>query len=252
MTVFGIPLDAAFITLLAAIAVAGVVRGFSGFGSGMIVGPVGAMTFGPQVAIVVLLVIDTLPMVPLIVSSARKVSMRELLPVVAGYGLLVPIGIWILKTGDTTMLRWSMSTVILIAAVLLWSGWCYRGPRNVAVRLGVGGMSGFLGGACAVAGPPVILYWMALSTGAGLVRANLLIYFAITQLLSGTGLLVAGILTKQSILLGALCTPAYLAGLLVGARLFGFASDKAYRRVALTIVIAAAILTLPALDALRG
>ncbi|GAB4360134.1 MAG: sulfite exporter TauE/SafE family protein [Oricola sp.] len=252
MTLLGIPVDAALLALMLAVGIAGVVRGFSGFGTGMIVGPVGALAFSPQVAIVVLLVIDTLPMLPLLFDALKKVSMRELLPVAAGYGLVVPLGIWFLKTGDTVTLRWFMSVVILAAAAVLWSGWVYRGPRNVAVRLGVGGVSGFLGGAAAISGPPVILYWMALSTGAGMVRANLLIYFALTQLFSGTGLVLAGIVTKSSLALGALCAPVYLAGLLTGARLFGFSSEAAYRRIALLIVIAAAILTLPALDDLRG
>ncbi|QKV20756.1 sulfite exporter TauE/SafE family protein [Oricola thermophila] len=233
-------------------AVAGIVRGFSGFGTGMIIGPVGAMTFGPQAAIVILLVIDSLPMLPLILSALKKVSLRELLPVAAGYGLILPLGIWFLKTGDTVTLRWFMSLVILVAAAILWSGWVYRGPRNLAVRIGVGGISGFLGGAAGVSGPPVILYWMALSTGAGLVRANLLVYFALAQVLSGTGLVVAGIVNRESLMLGLVCAPLYLVALLVGARLFGLASESTYKRVALLIVIAAAIMTLPVLDGLRG
>jgi hypothetical protein len=49
-----------------------------------------------------------------------------------------------------------------------------------------------------------------------------------------------------------LYSPVYLVGLLIGARLFGFSSDATYKHIALTIVMAAAILTLPALDALRS
>ena len=132
VTLLGIPLDAGFFVLMAAIAVAGIVRGFSGFGTGMIV---------------ILLVIDSLPMIPLIVGAVKKVKLRELVPVAAGYGLFMPLGIWFLKTGDTETLRWFMSAVIFVAVAVLWSGWYYHGPRNVPVRLAVGGMSGFLGSA---------------------------------------------------------------------------------------------------------
>ncbi len=76
---------------------------------------------------------------------------------------------------------------------------------------------------------PVILYWMALRTGAGFVRANLIIFFALTQVFSGAGLLVAGLVTRQSVTLGVLYAPVYLVGLLVGARLFGFSSDATYK-----------------------
>jgi uncharacterized membrane protein YfcA len=251
VTLVGIPLDASFFVLMTAVAVAGIVRGFSGFGTGMIVGPVGAMTFGPKVAIVILLVIDSLPMIPLMVGAVKKVKLRELAPVAAGYALLVPLGIWFLKTGDTDTLRWFMSLVIFVAVAVLWSGWYYRGPRNVPVRLAVGGVSGFLGSAAGIGGPPVILYWMALRTGAGFVRANLIIFLAVTSVFSATGLFLAGLVTRQAVTQGALYAPVYLAGLTIGARLFGFSSETTYKRIALTIVLAAAILTLPALDGLR-
>ena len=250
VTLLGIPLDAGFFVLMAAIAVAGIVRGFSGFGTGMIVVPVASMTFGPKVAIVILLVIDSLPMIPLIVGAVKKVKLRELVPVAAGYGLFMPLGIWFLKTGDTETLRWFMSAVIFVAVAVLWSGWYYHGPRNVPVRLAVGGMSGFLGSAAGIGGP-VILYWMALRTGAGFVRANLIIYFAITSVFSAVGLFLADLITRQTVTQGLLYTPVYLAGLMIGAHLFGFSSEATYKRIALTIVLAAAILTLPALDGLR-
>ena len=251
VTLLGIPLDAGFFVLMAAIAVAGIVRGFSGFGTGMIVVPVASMTFGPKVAIVILLVIDSLPMIPLIVGAVKKVKLRELVPVAVGYGLFMPLGIWFLKTGDTETLRWFMSAVIFVAVAVLWSGWYYHGPRNVPVRLAVGGMSGFLGSAAGIGGPPVILYWMALRTGAGFVRANLIIYFAITSVFSAVGLFLADLITRQTVTQGLLYTPVYLAGLMIGAHLFGFSSEATYKRIALTIVLAAAILTLPALDGLR-
>ena len=252
MSILGIPADMALLALLIATIVAGLVRGFAGFGTGMIVGPVAAAAYSPQHAVVLFLVIDILPALPLAVPALRKTSLSELGPVVAGYACLLPLGIWFLATGDTGALRWFMSAIILVVAAVLWSGWYYTGPRNPAVRLGVGGLAGFLGGSVGMPGPPVILYWMALRTGAGFVRANLIVFFVVTQIISGAGLIVAGIITREALTLGLVCVPAYLACMLIGARMFGLASEALYRRIAIVIVVAAAILTLPALDALRG
>ena len=85
----------------------------------------------------------------------------------------------------------------------------------------------------------------------GFVRANLIIYFAITSVFSAVGLFLADLITRQTVTQGLLYTPVYLAGLMIGAHLFGFSSEATYKRIALTIVLAAAILTLPALDGLR-
>ena len=252
LAVLSIPVDSALLALLIAVIAAGLVRGFAGFGTGMIVGPVAAAAYSPQHAVVLFLVIDIVPALPLVVPALRKTNLSELGPVVAGYACLLPFGIWFLKTGDTEALRWFMSAVILVAAGVLWSGWYYTGPRNPAVRAGVGGLSGFLGGSVGMPGPPVILYWMALRTGAGFVRANLIVFFVVAQIISGAGLIAAGIITREALALGLICVPAYLACMLCGARMFGFASEALYRGVAIIIVIAAAIVTLPALDALRG
>ena len=250
---FDLPaLDPAFWAVFAAVAAAGVVRGFSGFGSGMIVGPVAAAAYNPQTAVVILLIIEALPTLPLVIAALRKVNLREIAPIVAGYAALLPLGLWFLTTGEATVLRWFMSITILAVVVVLWTGWQYQGPRTIPVRLGVGGLSGFLGGAISVAGPPVILYWMALRTGAGFVRANLIVYFAATTVFASVGLYVSGLLTPPAVGKGVAVMPVFIVTLFVGARLFGMASDATYRRIALLIVLAAAVLAMPALDGLRG
>ncbi|QBK31701.1 sulfite exporter TauE/SafE family protein [Roseitalea porphyridii] len=243
---------AALWAVIAAVAVAGVVRGFSGFGTAMIVVPIAAAAYSPQIAVVIVALIDTLPMVPLIAAAWPRADWRQLPPILAGYAIALPLGLWFLIAGDPTLLRWFMSVVIFIVVAVLWSGWYYTGPRNLPVRMAVGGMSGFLGGAASIAGPPVILYWMALRTGAGVVRANLIIFLAAAELFAIAGLYVSGLFTARSVSLGIACMPVYLVALFVGARLFGMASEAGYRRVALIIVACAALLALPALDGLRS
>ena len=238
--------------VMAAVLTAGVVRGFSGFGTAMVVGPVAAAAYSPQTAVIVIVIIDSLPILPLVVPALRKVDPREIGPVAAGYALALPLGIWFLTAGDPIMLRWFMSMVIFLVVLVLWSGWRYRGPRTVPVRAGVGGISGFLGGSTSLSGPPVILYWMALRTGAGYVRANLLVYLFIAELFAIGGYFLSGLLTAPAISIGITVAPIYLAGLLVGGALFGRASEATYRRIALLIVLCAAVLAMPVLDGVRG
>lgn len=244
--------DPAFLALLGIVAIGGLVQGFSGFGAGMVIGPVAAALYSPQSAVVILFVVGTLPMIPLVVGALGKVQLREILPILVGFGLTMPLGVWFLKTGDTTVLRWFISITILLAVAVLWSGWRYTGPRNPAVNVGVGAASGFLGGAASIAGPPVILYWMALRTGSGHVRANLIVFLTLSAVFTALGLVVSGIVTTDRLARGIACSPVFIAALFIGARLFGLASDSTYRRIAYTIVTLAAVLALPALDGLRS
>src|SRR5919106_6814645 len=81
--------------LALAATVAGVVRGFSGFGSAMIFIPIASALTNPPTA-VVLLLFDTLLTVPLVVRAVRRCSWREVLPLGLGAVVTVPLGVWLL------------------------------------------------------------------------------------------------------------------------------------------------------------
>jgi len=233
---------------LAVLLLSGVVRGFAGFGTGMIAGPAVAALVSPQAAVVVVLVMDLGPATVLVPRAARQANWREVLPVTAGYFLLLPAGLALLKFGNPVMLRWFIAAVILAAVAALLSGWVYGGPRNRPVSVAVGGLSGFLGGATAVGGPPVLLYWMASRSPAFVVRANMIAMFALTQIGTLVGLIVADLLTWPFVAMALIASPGYLVALVLGTRLHDLASEPVRRAVALGLVTITAIVAAPAFD----
>ena len=240
--------DPPFLLLLATVWVAGLVRGFAGFGTGMIIAPVAAALYGPQMAVVVIFVVDTFPAIPVTIPALRQARWREVLPVAFGAALLVPLGVFILKNGDPTLLRWFICALILASVAVLTSGWRYHGPRTMPVSIGVGGLSGFLGGVAAIPGPPPILYWMASPLPAMMVRANMLVLLLISELASGINLWAADLFTETALWHGVFAAPAYFIGILVGWRMFGLASEATYRRIAFTIILLASLGAMPVFD----
>lgn len=242
--------DAPFIVLLATIFVAGVARGMSGFGTGMIVAPVAGALYGPKAALVIMVIIDSLPTIPVTIPVLRHARWREVLPILVGLALLLPVGVYVLEHSDPVLLRWLICAAVFVCAIMLWSGWRYSGPRNAAVSVGVGGVAGLLSGIASIPGPPVIFYWLAADFPAAIVRASLLTLFLLSELLTIGNLWFAGLFTRDVVTLGLTAVPFYFAALLIGARLYGFASDATYRRVTLILVIASAILALPVVSSL--
>lgn len=240
--------DARLYTLLAVIAVAGVARGMSGFGTGMIVAPMAAALYSPRWALVIVVLIDLLPMIPITIPCFRIARWREVLPVMAGYFLLVPLGLYILRTGDPTILRWFICAAILACVVMLWSGWRYRGPRTNLLSAGVGSVAGVLSGIASIPGPPVLAYWLASDYPATVIRANLLVLFFLGEFVSLGNLGVAGMFDRGPVLISLVAMPIYFAGLMLGWRLFGLASDRIYRLVTYWLIVCAAILALPLWD----
>lgn len=240
--------DPSLSILLAVITIAGIARGLTGFGTGMIVAPVAGALYGPKAALVIIVIIDSLPSLPVTLPAFRIARWSEVLPVTLGVLLLFPAGIYILSTGDPLVLRWIISIMVLGCVAILWNGWSYAGPRNAGVSLGVGSVAGILSGIAAIPGPPVIAYWMASGLPAALVRANLLVLFFLTEFVSVANLWFAGLFERTIVLTGLIATPFYFFGLVAGARCFGLAGERSYRIATFGLIILAAVLTLPVLD----
>ena len=241
-------LDLPLTVLLAVVFIAGIARGLSGFGSGMIVAPVAGAVFSPTAALVIMVIIDSLPTVPVTIPAMRIARWNEVLPVFFGLFLLFPIGIYILIHGDITTLRWIIALAIFASVAVLMTGYRYRGPRTIATSVGVGGVAGVLSGIASIPGPPVIAYWIASDYPAAIVRANLLTFFLIGEVVSVGNIWAAGLFERDIVVVGLLCVPFYFAGLLIGSRFFGLASERTYRLVTFGLILLSAFLALPLFD----
>ena len=237
--------DNALLLLLATIAVAGIARGLSGFGSGMIVAPIAAALYDPVTAVVILVIIDTLPIVPVSLPALKVAHWREVLPVLAGLILFVPLGVYVLKHGDPDVLRWLICTAILAGALALWRGWRYRGPRSLPISLSVGGLAGVLSGIASIPGPPILVYWLASALPAAIVRANLLALFFLSEFNSIANLWAAGLFEQPRVILGIVAAPVYFGGLLTGWALYGLSSEAIYRRVTFLLIVGSALVATP-------
>ncbi|MCC6007908.1 MAG: sulfite exporter TauE/SafE family protein, partial [Rhodobacteraceae bacterium] len=97
--------------LVAAACIAGLVRGFTGFGSGLVFMPV-AMTLVPPVwALVVLLVMEITAPLTQLPRALRQGSPREVGLMAAGAALTLPPGLWLLVHLPPEALRWAVSIV---------------------------------------------------------------------------------------------------------------------------------------------
>ena len=118
-------------TILATV-LAGVVRGFAGFGAAMMFIPIVSVVFEPKFAVAALFMIDFITPLPLIPKALKEFELKEVLPISIGATLTVPLGVYILKYSDPILLRYIISISILILIALLASGWRYKGKVNNA------------------------------------------------------------------------------------------------------------------------
>lgn len=221
------------------------IRGFSGFGSGLVFMPIGAACLGPMTAAGVLYIIDTLLIIPFVFRAVPLVDWREVLPVGIGAALVAPLGVAALIALDPTLFRWGVSLAILAGVALLWAGVRYRGRTRIWLSLIVGAIAGFLSGLAQIPGPPIILYMLGRDASPVFMRANTIVIFMFATVVTGTTYVLRGIFTADVLARALVLLPLYAVGMFLGSRMFGWASPATYRSIAYASIVLAAVLALP-------
>lgn len=243
--------DAPALALLLVTAfLAGLARGFSGFGAALIFIPIASALTGPQVAAPLLLVVDSAMTLGLIPPAFRQADRREVLIMALGAFLGVPFGVWLLTTLDPVVLRWGLVTGAFALLALLLSGWRYHGRPKPPLTVLVGAVSGLFSGAAQMGGPPVVAYWLGGAIPRQTVRANIVLFFAISTLMSAVGYLMKGLFTPGLLALALATAAPYGFGVWLGSRMFGLASEQTFRRLCFAMIAIAGLLGMPALDGL--
>jgi len=237
--------DSRFFWVALVAALAGLVRGFSGFGAALIFVPLGGMVYDAKTAVLLLWIVDGCGALPFLPPHLRRARWHEVVPLVIGSTIAMPAGVWILTHGDPYWLRWAVSGVVLLSTLALASGWRYHRAASLGMTISVGGAAGLSSGAVGIGGPPLVLFWLGGQANAAQARSNIFAYFAVTTLTAMAAYLWQGILTPAIVLLGLALVPIYVAALFAGDRVFRHSGETGFRRMAFWLCGLAAILGMP-------
>jgi uncharacterized protein len=221
---------------------AGLIRGYTGFGTPIFLAPIYAVLFGPQ-ATVPLLIIMEVPVVGYMVPPAwPKADKPDVFGFVAGCLPMLPLGALALHVLDPYIVKKVIGLMTLAFVAMLWFGWRYRGPRTTPVRVTLGGLSGFANGLTGIGALPPVLYYVSGDKGIVNMRANLIAYFAFIPLIAVPSFIWLGLIDTETVWRCIVLTPPHLTGIAIGSRLFHGTSEKMYVRAALlTLCVSGAI-----------
>ncbi len=225
-------------------ALAGVIRGITGFGGAMVMSPPFALLLGPLVAVPVVLLLESIVAAPMLAQLRHVVRWRIIGPIIIAACLTVPIGTYVLVSVDPQVMRRVIAAVVVVFSLLLLRGWRYSGEQRLRTGLGLGAVSGTMLGATTLGGPPVILYLLAGPDPVEVTRANLT-YFLGAICVAGLAMLwIAGVLDRRSLVLAAVLAPGYYLGMVAGIRLFSRFNETRFRQftLLLMLVVSAGIL----------
>ena len=174
--------------------------------------------------------------------SRHDIHWGQIRYILGGCAVGIPIGVLLLRVVPGVWMGLAISMLAVCVGVLFMRKVEIPLPATIPVRLGVGLMSGVLGGAATAAGPPVVFYALARGWARDRFRATLLAYFlflGITSICLYAAQGMVGRRTFEFVLAGAL--PMYLASRF-GVWLKHRTDEARFRRAILCIVTGTGLL----------
>ncbi len=245
MIALPLPAPLGYIAWGAAVALfAGVVRGFAGFGLSAFIVAGMSLLLSPQQIVPAAMLLEILASLSLLRSVWRDVAWHWIGPLLAGYAIAVPLGVWCLATLPEAPLRAAVSVVIFAAALVMLRGWHPHWRDTIALRLGTGLGSGFLSGLSSIGGIFAATMLFTTSLPAARLRATLITLFFVSAWYGLVWAWQQGLATAATALWAAWLFLPMLVGIAIGHRFFSGISEARFRRTVLTVLAGVAALGL--------
>ncbi len=155
----------------------------------------------------------------------KHLAYKNILPALISRIPGTAVGAWLLLAINTLWLQLVVALAVFIAVgVSLFAVHFAATPRRLAWA---GFISGFMGTTTAIGGPPMALVMQFGEPRR--VRANLSFYFTYSCILSLLSYAIAGLLSRQMLLVCLSFVPSALLGFALGRRLQGWVNQQRFR-----------------------
>lgn len=231
--------------LMLVIGAAGLVRGFSGFGTALVFVPVANIFLDAKQVVTVIALTGVASNAVILPRAWKQGSRAEVGLLVIAALLTVPAGLWLLDVLDKTTVRWVVTVVAGGMLASLISGWRFSAVVTRPALLAIGAAAGVVGGMTGLTGPVVILFYLAGQAVVQSVRANTILFLAALDVVIIANLFLKGDVTWELIMLALVLAVPYATTTMIGQALFDPRHEKLYRWVAYGVIALAVVSGLP-------
>lgn len=221
---------------LAVVLAAAFVRGYSGFGFPLLAVPALTLVLPPDQVVPIMFLVEMAIAALLLPSAWGAVDWRSLRWILPAALLCLPFGGFLLLVVPAAWMALAIAALVLAFALLFWRGYALKRQPGAPLSLAAGAASGLLGGAAAIPGPPVILFYFSSPGTAAVSRASLILYFAVIDVVGLAVMAWNGLVTEATLIWAALLVLPVCLCVWLGKKHF-FATDEAtFRRIVLILI----------------
>jgi uncharacterized membrane protein YfcA len=222
---------------------AGIVRGYSGFGFSLLVITSLSLLMAPAAFIPAIFMLEIAASLHLLPGIWNDIHWRSLAPLIIGCAIGTPLGVWLLANMPAPPMQVALALFVLSAIWFLWRGFALKTMPGTAASGAVGTASGLANGAFGIGGPPAILFYFASPAGNAAGRASLIAYFLMTDLIGLAFLSREALVTWDTLYLALILLPPLIVGNWIGARSFKSADPTTFRKWVLMLLAVLAVLS---------
>ena len=216
----------------------GLVRGYTGFAGALLLLPGFVLIMGPLPALNVVVIsgmVGQLLILPNAVKNAQK-------KIVSFYGIGIFIGVYLglffLFQRDIPDITFYMGIFIIIATIILLSGWKYKGKYSAGKASTIGSGIGFFAGFFGVpTGPLTGLFFLSQNEPTKIIHANIQCTVILTVVAFFSYFYLIEGYEQDYLFLGLLMSIPLSIGLKCGQLLFKVLSENIFRPITYTCLI---------------
>ena len=193
------------------------IRSALGFGQALVALPILALIMPVKTAVPICVLVSVLIAMVIVIQDGKKVDVDSAKWLILSAASVLPIGIYVLVTFDAKSVKLGLGLFIIVYVLYsILNKKSYRIPNNRLYLFGFGLVSGVLGGAYGLNGPPLIVYGNLRGWSAEKFRATLQAYFLPLEIMGMLGFWYEGLWTREVSQYFLISVPVVLPAIFLG------------------------------------
>jgi len=219
------------------VALAGIVRGCTGFGFSALVVASSALFMPVTTVVPMVAILEIVASVHMASSTWRQAAFKPLIYLLTGTAIATPLGVYALVLLSAADIRLLLSGLIFILSLLLLSGWQYRGIVSKSSYLGMGLFAGLCNGAAAVGGLPLATFLASVRLNMQQLRATLVLFFFGADLILILSVSAHDLYHQSLVIYSAIMVLPMALGIQIGTVFFHKLNEKSLRRAVILLLL---------------
>lgn len=220
-----------------AVLVGALVQGCSGFAFSLVGVPIMMLAFPGATVVPIMILLGVGLNFMVWWDSRRAASFREILPLLVGGVVGIPLGTGLLLRFPASSFQMVVGVTVCLVALLLLSGRTFSLGSSIRTLFPVGLLSGILNGSLSLSGPPVVLFLAGKRTGKDRFRASLSTYFLSLNVFCVGYFAWQGLFPLPVLKTSLYLLPVLVVGTFAGISLSRLLREETFRRVVLGLVL---------------